>query len=390
MTTSSQNLDLEKFKIYCLVHNKKIKQAQSQLELSRENSSLDNFFLDKINYLTNISENKGKPNFNNVFNAHLSILTHNELELKYENFSKSKELRNYFFKSGLAVKLLDNAMVQSSSDNKDDLNNLVIFLERSVNEDLFNYEKILEIYKKYNFSFIKLFEVNKAITSLKRPESHAILYQAMLLAQQPEIRLNILKDFKDKLTLNGLEKIADPVYYNELKKIYDIKASLINQSLLEEISTFQRSQEVEVSDYNNNYLYSSELKKLFIENLDKKTKKKILKILDIFDKKLKENKYKLSNKDIAFINLLNLEKIDLPKSMSQTLYDKKVYIPNEIFNSLEKKLNNEVILKTLLYLNNLDENDKDYTRNILAIDKVFDSIKLKSLKFIFINSEFAL
>ena len=44
MTVDVQSIDLEKYKIFCLINNKKIKQAQSQLELTRETSSLDNFF----------------------------------------------------------------------------------------------------------------------------------------------------------------------------------------------------------------------------------------------------------------------------------------------------------------------------------------------------------
>ena len=39
---SVQNVDLDKFKIFCLLNNKKTKQALSQLELTRETNSLDN------------------------------------------------------------------------------------------------------------------------------------------------------------------------------------------------------------------------------------------------------------------------------------------------------------------------------------------------------------
>ena len=57
-------------------------------------------------------------NFDNVFHTHLTLITNDSLELKYNNFSKSKELRNYFFKSNLANKLLDGAMKDTSSDKK--------------------------------------------------------------------------------------------------------------------------------------------------------------------------------------------------------------------------------------------------------------------------------
>ena len=390
MTVDVQSIDLEKYKIFCLINNKKIKQAQSQLELTRETSSLDNFFVGKVNFLTGISDQKSDINFDNVFYTHLTLITNDSLELKYNNFSKSKELRNYFFKSNLANKLLDDAMKDTSPDKKKELNDLVIFLERSVNEDLYPYEKILDIYKKYNFSFNQLFQVEDAVKNLRRPESHAILYQAMLLAQKPDIKLKILNNFKDKLTVNGLEKIAEPVYYLELEKIYSTNPDLIDKKIVEKIKNFKISEENKDKSFNNNYFFSSEIKKLLDKKLTKKDKKKILNLLVDFDKKIKEKSYKLSNKDIALINILNVQKIDLPKSMSDVIYNKEIYIPNEIFNSIEKKLNDEAILKTLLFIADLDETKNNYTRDILAIIKIFDNINLDSLKTTFINSEFSL
>lgn len=390
MTVDVQSIDLEKYKIFCLINNKKIKQAQSQFELTRETSSLDNFFIGKVNYLTGISDQKSDINFDNVFYTHLTLITNDSLELKYNNFSKSKELRNYFFKSNLANKLLDDAMKDTSPDKKKELNDLVIFLERSVNENLYPYKKILDIYKKYNFSFNQLFEIEDAVKNLRRPESHAILYQAMLLAQKPDIKLKILNNFKDKLIVNGLEKIAEPVYYLELEKIYSTNPDLIDQKIVEKIKNFKISEENKDKSFNNNYFFSSEIKKLLDKKLTKKDKKKILNLLEDFDKKIKEKSYKLTNKDIALINILNVQKVDLPKSMSDVIYNKEIYIPNEIFNSIEKKLNDEAILKTLLFIADLDETKNNYTRDILAIIKIFDNIKLDSLKTTFINSEFSL
>jgi len=390
MTVDVQSIDLEKYKIFCLINNKKIKQAQSQLELTRETSSLDNFFVGKVNFLTGISDQKSDINFDNVFYTHLTLITNDSLELKYNNFSKSKELRNYFFKSNLANKLLDDAMKDTSPDKKKELNDLVIFLERSVNEDLYPYEKILDIYKKYNFSFNQLFQVEDAVKNLRRPESHAILYQAMLLAQKPDIKLKILNNFKDKLTVNGLEKIAEPVYYLELEKIYSTNPDLIDQKIVEKIKNFKISEENKDKSFNNNYFFSSEIKKLLDKKLTKKDKKKISNLIEDFDKKIKEKSYKLNTKDIALINILNVQKVDLPKSMSDVIYNKEIYIPNEIFNSIEKKLNDEAILKTLLFIADLDETKNNYTRDILAIIKIFDNIKLDSLKTTFINSEFSL
>ncbi len=387
---SLQNIELEKFKIFCLINNKKIKQALSQLELTRETNSLDNFFIEKINFLAGINEKRGSKNFNNVFNAHLTLRVINADEIKFEDFSKNKELRNYFFKSGIANKLLEETMNKSSPDEKKKLNELVIFLERSANEDLYQSKKILGIYKKYNFSFDQLFRVEDAVQNLKRPESHAILYQAMLLAQKPETKIKILNSLREKLILNGLTKIAEPVYFSELNKISSTRKDLIDENLLKELQTFNKNKNKNNQQFDNNFIYSSELKKLLIKGINKKDKKKILKLLSNFDKKIKDKTYKLNNKDIALINLLKREKIDLPGSLIKFVYNQKVYIPNEIFNALKKKSNDDALLKTLIFLGNLNEKNDNYTRDILSIIKVFDNIKQNNFKEIFIVNEFSL
>ena len=387
---SLQNIELEKFKIFCLINNKKIKQALSQLELTRETNSLDNFFIEKINFLAGINEKRGSKNFNNVFNAHLTLRVINDDEIKFEDFSKNKELRNYFFNSGIANKLLEETMNKSSPDEKKKLNELVIFLERSANEDLYQSKKILGIYKKYNFSFDQLFRVEDAVQNLKRPESHAILYQAMLLAQKPETKIKILNSLREKLILNGLTKIAEPVYFSELNKISSTRKDLIDENLLKELQTFNKNKNKNNQQFDNNFIYSSELKKLLIKGINKKDKKKILKLLSNFDKKIKDKTYKLNNKDIALINLLKREKIDLPGSLIKFVYNQKVYIPNEIFNALKKKSNDDALLKTLIFLGNLNEKNDNYTRDILSIIKVFDNIKQNNFKEIFIVNEFSL
>ncbi len=385
-----QNVELDKFKIFCLLNNKKIKQALSQLELTRETNSLDTFFIEKINFLTGISESKGTKNFDNVFNAHLTLKVINDDEIKFEDFSKNKNLRNYFFKSGIANKLLEETMKKSSPDEKNKLNELVIFLERSANDDLYQSKKILEIYKKYNFSFNQLFRVDDAVKNLKRPESHAILYQAMLLAQNPEMKIKILNSLREKLILNGLAKIAEPVYFSELNKISSTRKDLIDKNLLKEIEIYNKNKNKNGQEFDNNFIYTSELKKLLIKGIDKKNKKKILKLLSNFDKKIKDKTYKLNNKDIALINLLKREKIDLPGSLAKFVYNQRVYIPNDIFNALEKKSNDDALLKTLIFLGNLNEKDDNYTRDILSIVKVFDKIKQNNFKEIFIINEFSL
>ena len=388
--TFNKSIELDKYKIYCLIHNKKIKQALTQLELIRETTSLDNFFIKKINFFAGISNDRGEKKFNNVFNAHLSVKAYSGTEIEFEDFSQNKDLRNYFFKSGIANRLLEDSLYKSSSDDKKKLNNLVMFLERSANENLYESKKILNIYKKYNFSFNQLFTVSESVKKLKRPESHAILYQAILLAQKPETKLQILISLREKLILNGLAEIAEPIYFNELIKISNLKKEVLNKNILSELETYITNKNSSNTEFDNNFIYSSELKLLLKNEVSKKNKKKILKLLKIFDRKIKDKKYVVNKKDIALINLLKKEKVDLPSSLLKFIYSEKVYIPNEIFNALKKKSINEALLKTLILVGNLSKSEDNYTRDTLAIMKIFDNINQNDLKKIFITYEFSL
>ena len=212
----------------------------------------------------------------------------------------------------------------------------------------------------------------------------------MLLAQKPETKIKILNSLREKLILNGLTKIAEPVYFSELNKISNTRKDLVDKNLFKEIEIYNKNKNKNNQEFDNNFIYSSELKKLLIKKIDKKDKKKILKLLSNFDKKIKDKTYKLNNKDIALINLLKREKIDLPGSLIKFVYNQKVYIPNEIFNALKKKSNNDALLKTLIFLGNLNEKNDNYTRDILSIVKVFDKIKQSNFKQIFIVNEFSL
>ena len=212
----------------------------------------------------------------------------------------------------------------------------------------------------------------------------------MLLAQKPETKIKILNSLREKLILNGLTKIAEPVYFNELNKISRTRKDLIDKSLSKEIEIYNQNKNKNNQEFDNNFIYTSELKKLLIKKIDKKDKKKILKLLINFDKKIKDKIYKPNNKDIALINLLKREKIDLPGSLTKFAYNQKVYIPNEIFNALKKKSNDDALLKTLIFIGNLNEKNDNYTRDILSIVKVFDKIKQDNFKKIFIVNEFSL
>ena len=65
--------------------------------------------------------------------------------------------------------------------------------------------------------------------------------------------------------------------------------------------------------------------------------KNAFKSFKLFSKKIKDKEYKLTNKDLGFINYIYQEKIKLPDNLKKNVFEGEIYIPNNIFNLIEKK-----------------------------------------------------
>ena len=97
---------LEKFKIYCLVFEKKNSQAQLLLDLLREQKQSDNFFDDKINFILGITQKtSNKINDDNLLNFYLSSITIKNF--KYEPTKKTKKEIWKYLNAANLIKLED-------------------------------------------------------------------------------------------------------------------------------------------------------------------------------------------------------------------------------------------------------------------------------------------
>ena len=135
---------------------------------------------------------------------------------------------------------------------------------------------------------------------------------------------------------------------------------------------------------NNKILHQSDVINLVAAST--KENKKLLGILNDFDKQIKKNKYIVSEKDIALINLLENSKVSIPDALKKHVIKEEIYIPNKIYNLLEKKENAQAILENLSLVKNLNIN-QDYNRNFHIIVKIFDRLGLETIKKDFIKNE---
>ena len=98
---------LEKFKIYCLVFNKKKNEAQLQFDILREENQSDKFFDDKINFLLGVtSKTSKKIKDDNLLNFYLSSVTINNF--KYEPKKNTQKIIWEYLNAANLIKLDDD------------------------------------------------------------------------------------------------------------------------------------------------------------------------------------------------------------------------------------------------------------------------------------------
>tara|TARA_B100000242_G_scaffold112371_1_gene78391 strand:- start:214 stop:1341 length:1128 start_codon:yes stop_codon:yes gene_type:complete len=371
MTSDLNSKNLDKYKIFCHLHKKEYKIALSKLDLGIENNRFDKFFIKKVNTITGI-ENSNQVNYSNLLNAHLSVISSPADQINYNNFSKKSELRNYYFKSNLYKNFLDENFINKVEENN--LNKIIIFLERSANDNLIDKKILLSLYKKLTFSIDDLINPKTASKKYQRPVSHALLYQAFILSQDDFIKYEILQSFYNKLKLNGLISLAD-TFYNE-------KLTEINQDILTDKDKALIKKNTSNEKVTDELLHKSDAVNLINNRKDKNA----IRSFKLFSKKIKDKEYKLTNKDLGLINYIYQEKIKIPDNLKKNVFSGEIYIPNNIFNLIEKKQKNLALLETLNFINKL-ENNENYLKNFLIVLKIFDKLEMKNLKNIFVLNE---
>ena len=155
---------LEKFKIYCLVFNKKNSQAQLLLDLLREQNQSDQFFDDKINYLLGItSKTSTKINEKNLLNFYLSSVTIENFDYKPSNKTK-QEIWKYLNAANL-IKLEDLNDKQKIKE-----------LEVAANVGQIDTKLIFDIYRQIPFNLNTLINAKNIYQTLDDIEAISLIY----------------------------------------------------------------------------------------------------------------------------------------------------------------------------------------------------------------------
>ena len=353
---------LEKFRIYCLILNKKQEEAQLNFDLLREEGRSDKFFNDKILFLLGMKEKANKKILdNNLLNFYLSSVTIEDF--KYDPTEKTdKNIWKYLNAS--------NLISINYTEDKEAMRKYEI----AANEGTFDQDKIFEFYKSVPFHVNQLINAETVHKSLEGYEARSLIYQKILLSDNTENKLNLLfllKDLfeKDKLTNVYTKHLSDILEEMDPKDIPDNFVKIVKRNIIsEDVSVLGKIK------YDDKVLHRSKVIKIFTEK--NPNKKKIKKDFSNVYKKIKRNKkYFFSIKDVILLETLSSDGLKIPKELDINKLSENLTIPTNI-NLLVK--NNEIGLLMLKLveiigsddIQNLDPETLYFIVNILNKAKI--------------------
>jgi hypothetical protein len=366
---------LSKFNLYCLINYGKNEEAQLILDLKKELGFSDEYFENKINYLFGyIDEANKEISENSILDFHLAHRTNPEFKFE-PNKDTPKLIWKYLSSSNLLYKIQD---VEITDIEK------ISTIEKATHDKNYSEEELFEFYKRFQFSINQLLNTKESYKSLSSIEGKALVYQRLLLTEEPKLKLELMKILKDIFKSEGIGDAFDEELRKSLKQIDETDVpsnftTFYNQHIKSDEIINKRIK------YNNKILHQSKLVNYFNGDY---AKSKIEEDLDKFLKKIKKDKkYSLSKKDIIFLEALKSDGIEISKKYENLYKVNKSEMPSDI----QKMVDNNEIGAALLRIievigtEKIEDMDDDTvyfiinTLNQLNTDSIRNKLLLKVL-----------
>ena len=156
---------LEKFRIYCLLLNKKDQQAQLNFDLLREEGRSDKFFSNKILFLLGLNV---KPD-NNISDKNLLYFYLSSITVEGFKYEPTQKTDKSIWKFLNASNLISLEQLEDPE--------VIKKYEIAANEGTFDKNKIFEIYLSVPFNIKQLINADTIYKSLDGHEARALIYQ---------------------------------------------------------------------------------------------------------------------------------------------------------------------------------------------------------------------
>ena len=370
-----ENEYLTKFNLYCLINYGKNEEAQLILDLQKELGFKDDYFENKINYLFGYVDEANKEiSESSILDFHLAHRTNPEFE-----FEPKKETPKLIWKYLSASNLLFNIQdIEITDIDK------ISTIEKATHDKNYNEKELLDFYKKFQFTINQLLNAKQSYKSLASIEGKALIYQRILLTEEPKLKIELIKILKDIFESEGIGNAFDVELKNFLKQI-DIEDVPSN------FTTFynEHKNDKEIINkkikYNNKILHQSKLVNYFNGDY---SKSKIEEDLNKYLKKIKKNKkYFLSKKDIIFLEALKSDGIQIAKKYDDLYKINQSEMPADIQAMIDNKEIGAALLRVIEVIGpeRIEDIDEDTvyfiinTLNQLNVDSIRNKLLLKVL-----------
>jgi hypothetical protein len=366
---------LSKFNLYCLINYGKNEEAQLILDLKKELGFSDEYFENKINYLLGyIDEVNKEISENSILDFHLAHRTNPEFTFE-PNKDTPKLIWKYLSSSNLLYKIQD---VEISDIEK------ISTIEKATHDKIYSEGELFEFYKRFQFNINQLLNTKESYKSLSSIEGKALVYQRLLLTEEPKLKLELMKILKDIFKSEGIEDAFDEELRKYLKQIDEID---VPSNFTTFYNQYIKSDEIinKRIKYNNKILHQSKLVNYFNGDY---AKSKIEEDLDKFLKKIKKDKeYFLSKKDIIFLEALKSDGIEISKKYENLYKVNKSEMPSDIQKMLDNKEIGAALLRVIEVIGpeKIEDIDDDTvyfiinTLNQLNTDSIRNKLLLKVL-----------
>ena len=356
---------LDKFLVYCLIHNEQNDEAELNFDLLKERGLKDAFFENKINFLLGISETTSEKILdNNLLNFYLSHISINNF-----NYEPNETTDRYIWR------YLSSANLIQINEFKDEA--VILTYEKAASENSFRSEEIFNIYKQILFNVNQLINATEVYKTLPGYKSRALIYQSILLADNVEKKLYLSFLLKD---LFMKEKLLN-VYTKELSNILrSINTSEIPENYKDLVSKNlkQNYNEVKKIKFENDILHRSKILKHFFDDEIKinRTQKDFKSIY----KKIKKNKkYFISIKDVIVLESLKYDGVTLPSDLDYSQLFLQLTIPKNLEDLAEQRQVGLVMLKIVEIIGEDNVWDLD-SETIYFLNSIMNELNLIKIR----------
>ena len=366
---------LSKFNLYCLIKDNKIEEALLILDLKKELGFKDQYFEDKINFLIGYSSKVDERiSEKTLLSFHLAHETNSEFF--FEPTDKTKKI---IWKYLGSHNLLNSFQEIDISDQVK-----ISTIEKAVHKKNYSENELFEIYKRFQFNINQLLNVKQSYKLLNGIESRALLYQGILINNEIDKKLELIKILKQSFIKEGNTN----AFNNELVSILEeIKEEEVPSNYSNFYNNYIKSEKFVLKKIkiNNKVIHQSKLINYLREDLDKKDVQKDLN--DILKKIKKNKKYFVSTKDMILLESLRSDGIEFDKKYASVYKINNLNMPSDIKNLIENDEVGFILLRLVQILGQDNFQDLDSETlffivsalNQLNIDKLRNKILLKVL-----------